>query len=677
MILGKIIGKVNTTSFTFIVEGLASKFDYLQVMHKEAGYVLCQVLEMEKEQDNTIAKCIALGYKDSEGRVRQIRTPFEPGTEVLKAEDDFIQTIIKLGGEEKGAYIGMLEGKGIKVYIDLNKVLTKHLAVLAKSGAGKSYAVAALLEEIIEKNIPLLVIDPHGEYNTLRQPNDKPDDIKLMPKFGIKAKGYPKAIQEYSDQRINENAKPLKLSEKLEPSDLVHMLPAKLTNNQLAMLHTATNGLSSGAMSFNELIAKLNLEENVAKFSLISMIQQLSTSEFFSSAHTPYNELIQSGKCTIINLKGVEPVLQEIIVYKLFKDLFEERKKGKIPPFFAIIEEAHNFIPEKNFGEAKSSKILRTVGSEGRKFGLGLCIISQRPARVEKNVLSQCTTQIILKVTNPNDLRAIMNSVEGVTTESENELINLPIGSAMITGVVEMPLFVNIRPRKSKHGGEAVDMLSQGQKANVVEEEKFMEDLKDFNDKDILPIIQPNMTAKDIALMSEQKIKKVKAVLYPCYVFVCEDSTGQFNLLMDLFDGKVVVDTERFTTKFLPELDKLSLAEVKVLEACFKLKRIDPEKLVARNGFDFTVRERLKKLTQKGYLIFDVTKKVYTLSDKYVLSNLSKYRCEKKIEFVKINYDKKLEPKISVDDLKAKLSKFATVKDQRECFAVKYDVEYS
>jgi DNA helicase HerA-like ATPase len=72
----------------------------------------------------------------------------------------------------------------------------------------------------------------------------------------------------------------------------------------------------------------------------------------------------------------------------------------KIPPFMLVVEEAHNFCPERGFEKAISSNIMRTIASEGRKFGLGMMVISQRPARVDKNVISQCNTQIILRVTN-------------------------------------------------------------------------------------------------------------------------------------------------------------------------------------------------------------------------------------------------------------------------------------
>jgi DNA helicase HerA-like ATPase len=104
--------------------------------------------------------------------------------------------------------------------------------------------------------------------------------------------------------------------------------------------------------------------------------------------------------------------------------------------------------------------VFRTIASEGRKFGLGLMIITQRPAKVDKNVLSQCNTQIILKVNNPNDLKAITASIEGLTDGMEEEIQRLPIGTSIVTGGgVSMPLFVEIRPRESKHGGESVEVI--------------------------------------------------------------------------------------------------------------------------------------------------------------------------------------------------------------------------
>jgi hypothetical protein len=145
-------------------------------------------------------------------------------------------------------------------------------------------------------------------------------------------------------------------------------------------------------------------------------------------------------------------------VNRLCNNLFELRKAEKLPPMMLVLEECHIFCPQQ--GKANSTRILRTIASEGRKFGLGMTLISQRPAKVDKNVLSQCNTQIILKVANPNDLKAISASIEGLTDGMEAEIQRLPIGTALVTGGgASMPLFVDIRPRETKHGGESIEVV--------------------------------------------------------------------------------------------------------------------------------------------------------------------------------------------------------------------------
>ena len=144
MILGNITGKHTTTRFQFEVEGSPSTFDFVQVMHQEYGYVLAQIVTLTRHDQKTIARCKVIGYK-KDGRLRPMRKPFHSDTEVLEAEDAFIKEIIELK-EQEGAFIGNLENKEIPVHLDLRKLLTKHVAVLAKSGAGKSYTVGVLLE---------------------------------------------------------------------------------------------------------------------------------------------------------------------------------------------------------------------------------------------------------------------------------------------------------------------------------------------------------------------------------------------------------------------------------------------------------------------------------------------------------------------------------------------------
>src|SRR3989344_417867 len=390
MILGRIIGKVSTTEFRFIVTSAAArKFQFIQVHHGEYGFVLGQIRELERTEQEMVAYCLIIGYRDEDGRVRGIRTPFAPGTEILEADDEFITQIIDIGGH--GAYLGKLEGKEIGVHMDLQKVMTRRLAVLAKSGAGKSYTVGCLVEEIMEKRVPLLVIDPHGEYSSMKEPAY--ENREMLARWKLEPKGYSAQIQEFGDPRLKSDVRPLKLSEKMSSYELMKMLPVQLSNTQEAMLFSIVKDLEE--VNFDNIILHLEQLNSPSKWTLIDTLLYLRDLRLFSSAPTPFTDLISPGKCSVLNLKGITPEVQDMIVAKLLKDLFLARKQEKIPPFFCVIEEAHNFCPEKGFGKAKSTEVIRLISSEGRKFGLGLCVVSQRPALVQKTVLAQCSTQLI------------------------------------------------------------------------------------------------------------------------------------------------------------------------------------------------------------------------------------------------------------------------------------------
>lgn len=674
MLLGKIFGKVTTKEFKFLAEAEVRKFEYVQVYHEVYEYVLCQVVELEKQENMTTALCQIIGYKDKDGKVKKLRIPFEPGSEVLSAEDDFISSIIKLENTQTGAYLGKLEGRDIPVQLDLKKLLTKHVAVLAKSGSGKSYSVGVLLEEIIDKKVPLLIIDPHGEYSSMNLPNDNEEEKKLMATFGVNPQGF--KINEYGDTTVNSKVRPLRLPNNLSSQELVDMLPVRLSASQLGLLYGATQDMS--ACDFDSVIYSLQQEESNAKWNVIKVIEQLNNIGLFSSAPTPYHELVKSGSCSIVNFKGIDPDIQDIIVYKLTKDLFELRKQNKIPPFFLVIEEAHNYCPERSFGEKKSSKILRTIASEGRKFGLGLCVISQRPARVDKSVVSQCSTQIILKVTNPNDLKAISSSVEGITTNTEAEIQELSIGTALVTGITDVPLFVKVRPRRSLHGGHAIDILGGGSINENLSKDNFedsspdiFEQSKEFEEQDIVPLIKPNITPKDLMVMSDIPISEVQNILRPAFMFTCEDKDGKFKLLVSQEDGRVITDKEDFKLKSLPQLHKLTKKELQVLHSAYVLNQFTSIDIVKNIGSGMDVADDLKSLLDKNY-IQEISPDHFRISDDYIFSTLNKFKVFDEINYEKIPYIQKIEPGVDVDSIIENLQRFTSVIDHAQVYVLTY-----
>ena len=491
MIVGMIFGEVGYSSFNFVVNKNYNlqKGEYVKVNHEVYGWVLAQVTSLrrynemyslsvitgesvprEDASERIIAFAKVIGYLDDRGMLKSPKIPFKPGEKVYKADAELIRRTLKLE-KRRGAYLGLLEGHNIPVYLNVNKLVQKHISVLAKTGAGKSYTVGVLVEELLEKKVPVVIIDPHGEYSSLKEPNQNPKELELMGKFKISPKGYENVVEYTPNPGVNPQCdRKLALDiTKLSINDFLEMLPGKVSDTQKGILFEALKVVRSyGKFTLKDLINVIQEHESKGKWNLITNLEMLKDSKIFEGPPVTPADLVKRGQASIINLRGVAPEIQELVVARLSKEIFEDRKLGKIPPLLFLIEEAHNFAPERGFGTKSSSHILRTIASEGRKFGMGLCVVTQRPARIDKSILSQCNTQIILKVTNPNDLRAISQSIEGFTSELEEEIKQLEPGIALIVGdVVEQPIFVNIRVRKSRHGGASVEVVKEPKKKKV------------------------------------------------------------------------------------------------------------------------------------------------------------------------------------------------------------------
>ena len=486
-IVGYIYGDVGTTEFNFAVDGQnLKKFDYLFAPHKE-GNTLAQIMDIKEISDlnfenatmmtkggpgpasiktSLSASADVIGYRDKKGLLQTPRTPYRSGTGLQIANEDLIRHVLGLSAsKENGAYIGLLKGHNLPVFLNIDALVQKHICILAKTGGGKSYACGVLIEELLKHKVPMVIIDTHGEYHSLTESNKSRKDQKNMERFGVKKKDYASQINEFSPLGARGDIKHITLNGmNLKAREIIDLLSAKLSGPQVGCLYQAIKEINEYKNVYNlkDIIDAVNRSKSNAKWNVTASLESLDSIGVFSENGTPVTDLIVKGKCSTINMKGVPPDVQDVVVARLTKELFDARKAGKVPPFLMIVEEAHNYCPERGFGQTVSSNILRTVASEGRKFGMGLCIVSQRPAKVDKNIISQCNTNIILKVTNPNDLKAIIQSVEGLTTQTFREIQRLPIGVALISGAgLQMPVMTEIRTRETSHGGKSVGISKE------------------------------------------------------------------------------------------------------------------------------------------------------------------------------------------------------------------------
>ena len=493
-VVGYIYGDVGSTDFNFAVNGQnLRKFDYIYAPHKE-GNMLAQIMDIReisdlKFEDATMmmhsgemptirtslsAFADVVGYRDKKGLLQSPKSPFNSGTAIMRANEDLIRHVLGLSAsKENGAYLGLLKGHNLQVFLNIDALVQKHICILAKTGGGKSYACGVLVEELLKHKIPLIIIDTHGEYHSLTKSNKNRKDKKNMPRFNVKEKNYASQINELSPIGSRGNIKRVSLNgTNLKAREIIDLLSSKLSGPQVGVLYQAIKEVKEYKNLYNlrDIIDAVNRSKSNARWNVIAALESLDSIGVFDESGTKSVDLVKAGKCSLINMKGVPPDVQEVVVAQLSKQLFDDRKAGKIPPFLMVVEEAHNYCPEKGVGKAVSSSILRTVASEGRKFGMGLCIVSQRPAKVDKNIISQCNTNIILKVTNPNDLKAIIQSVEGLTNQTYREIQRLPIGVALISGAgLQLPVMAEIRTRETSHGGKSVDISGKGEQITVEE----------------------------------------------------------------------------------------------------------------------------------------------------------------------------------------------------------------
>ena len=482
--IGIIYGHVEATEFQFAAsDPNVKRLDYISAEHP-SGLALGQVVDIQRRSQLSFEEAVSLpkggtvagdyvsckvriiGTRDERGILQTPKAPFKAGTEVRRATPNLIARVLGIASDpDKGAYLGYLKGTESPVVLDINNLVQKHVSVLARTGAGKSYTVGALIEELLKKRVPILVIDPHGEYTTLSSPNIEPREIDLLIKFNLKPKSFVGFVHEYVLEKASPGKKRLELEGTgLEAREIIDLLPGKVSPAQSGLLYQAVNEIRKikSDYTFKEIIDEVQKNPSNAKWPLVGALETLEATKLFSEKGTAVDDLVVAGNCTIINLKGTAPEIQETCVARLANSLFEARKKNKVPPFMFVVEEAHNYCPQSGAsgGTALSTDVLRTIAKEGRKFGMGLLIVSQRPANVDKTVLSQCNTQIIMKVTNPNDLKAITASVEGLTADTADEIQRLDVGVAMVAGAqLAQPVLVEVRTRQTKHGGRSVDVL--------------------------------------------------------------------------------------------------------------------------------------------------------------------------------------------------------------------------
>lgn len=423
-----------------------------------------------------------IGYYDETiGDFINPRIPPNPGQNIFLATNEMLSHVLSAhpAGAAGAAHLGSLltrEQGEVPIVLSVKDIVSTHLAILASTGAGKSYTASVLIEEMLRPNnrAAMLIVDPHGEYNTLRE-------IEALPEF--QQGNYRPKIKILLPENVRVRFNTLKMA------DIRYLLP-ELTDKQnyylnrgfLDVEQRAGKHRHYGYRDLYDAIYKLKFgddEENSksgnTNASTIEAILwkldfRFGQSRIFSDTeHNTLNDLFQPGQCTVLQLNEIDQQEQQVIVGALLRRVNEARvawvgqkevhlsPDDQLPfPVFFLLEEAHRFAPANT--TVVSTNILKQILSEGRKFGVGVGLITQRPGKLDQDVLSQCQTQFIMRIVNPIDQNTIASSVESVGRKMLEELPALTKGQVIVAGVgVNTPVMCRVRKRLTTHGGQTFD----------------------------------------------------------------------------------------------------------------------------------------------------------------------------------------------------------------------------
>lgn len=392
-------------------------------------YVLADARPLGVFQNNQIFR---VTYPPSPGAIVQV-----PNSEILSQF---------LGFSKTGIHLGSLVFHDIPARFDLSKMYQKHVALLAMSGAGKSYAASVMLEELLARKRghgrpAMLVIDVHGEYTGLAESNETLEksfeeqvtvirsplvEIATPRMSAKKFATYAPEMGAIQVRELTRIIRELRKARKGQPYDLGDLITAVERN------------------------PSINVRTRDALLGWLDNIQSL---QLFGKTPTPdWLKLMKPGQVVILDLsETVSLQKKQIIVDALLSQLFNLRREGEIPPTIAFLEEAHQFCPQARRELAYSKGIIETIAREGRKYNFSLCIISQRPVRLSTTVLSQCGTNIFLRITNPYDLDHIRATSEKITKATLVSISSLSVGEALVVGqATRFPVFIMVRPRLTK-----------------------------------------------------------------------------------------------------------------------------------------------------------------------------------------------------------------------------------
>ncbi|MGI9277393.1 MAG: ATP-binding protein [Endozoicomonas sp.] len=390
-----------------------------------------------------------------------------------------------------------------KAYLDGNKLFQRHAALLGSTGSGKSWTVASILERSSKlSSSNLVVFDLHGEYKNLsyaqqlRIPGpdeleSKDDTLLYLPHWLLNTEELQSMfidrsefsahnqVMVFQDKVVEEKRKTL---EKLNKDDILaaFTLDSPIPFDLDRVINSITNlneemtqgarGLKQGPFygQFSRLLTRLKSKLSDRRYGFL--FQAPETAHEYTALATLVEKLVgftgENRQIKVIDFSEVPSDILPIIIGLVARLIYQIQfwtDHDQRQPIALVCDEAHLYLPrgEMNPVEKRAVEAFEKIAKEGRKYGVALLIVSQRPSDVSETVLSQCNNVISLRLTNGDD----QSTVKKMLPESLESLLEalpvMDVGEALVVGdSVLLPSRIKVHQPAEKPLSATIDFWS-------------------------------------------------------------------------------------------------------------------------------------------------------------------------------------------------------------------------
>jgi DNA helicase HerA-like ATPase len=351
----------------------------------------------------------------------------------------------------------------VPAFVVTDDLLGKHFAILGTTGTGKSCAVALILGRILSRhrNGHVLLLDPHAEYarafgdaaevldtSSLQLPYwllTFEEIVEII--FGAKAKERQAEMAILNELILA--AKREFVGEDGGAEAVTVDSPTPYRMGQLSRyIDDAMGKLDRPENSepYRRLQARLHALQSDKRFAF--MFPGLTLRDNMTAILSRLFRIPVSGKpVTIVDLSGVPSEILNVVVSVLARMTFDLALwSERATPMLLVCEEAHRYIPQDNrLGFEPTKRALARIAKEGRKYGVALCLVSQRPSELEPSILSQCSTIFAMRLANQKDQAYVCGALKESSIGLLEFLPSLRNGEAIAIGEgVSVPVRVSL-----------------------------------------------------------------------------------------------------------------------------------------------------------------------------------------------------------------------------------------